>query len=174
METQTQYKTLKRHLNERQWRIYVGTEALKFGYGGIARVQKESGSDTKTIRRGMKEVGEPSSTRIRNLGGGRKKLQVTDTTLIADLERLLEPKGDPMSLVRWTSKSLDNLVRALSGNKHTIKKSALYNLLVKKGFSLKANKKNIEGISHIDRDEQFKHDAEEIKFEVNEVKDNEE
>src|SRR5262249_30985564 len=41
--------------------------------------------------------------------------------------------------------------------KHHIKKSALANLLHNLGFSLKANKKNIEGVSHPDRDAQFQH-----------------
>jgi hypothetical protein len=76
---------------------------------------------------------------------------------VADLEDLLEPKGDPMSLVRWTTKSLAHLVGALGKKNHTIKKSALANLLRREGFSLKANKKNIEGVSHPDRDLQFQH-----------------
>ena len=72
---------------------------------------------------------------------------------------MIEPKGNPMSLVRWTTKSLTHLVMALEKRKHRIKKSALANLLTSLGFSLKANKKNIEGISHPDRDLQFQHIA---------------
>ena len=49
-----------------------------------------------------------------------------------------------------------------------MQKSALHRLLVKQGFSLKANKKNIEGVSHPDRDEQFNHIKKTIKtFEDN-------
>jgi Rhodopirellula transposase DDE domain len=62
-----------------------------------------------------------------------------------------------MSLVRWTTKSLNHLVDALALKNHTIKKSALAHILERDGFSLKANKKNIEGISHPDRDLQFQH-----------------
>jgi Rhodopirellula transposase DDE domain len=40
---------------------------------------------------------------------------------------------------------------------HQIKKSALAELLHDLGFSLRANKKNIEGVSHPDRDAQFHH-----------------
>jgi hypothetical protein len=96
-----------------------------------------------------------SKARVRQAGGGRKKSTQKDATLVADLESLLEPKGDPMSLVRWTTQSLATLVRALRGKKHTIKKSALAGILAVLGFSLKANKKNIEGVSHPDRDRQF-------------------
>ena len=62
-----------------------------------------------------------------------------------------------MSAVRWITKSLAHLVAALGAGGHTIKKSALAELLASLQFSLKANKKNIEGVSHIDRDAQFQH-----------------
>jgi hypothetical protein len=96
---------------------------------------------------------------VRRVGGGRKKLTETDLTLIADLELLVEPKGDPMSLTQWTTKSLATLVSALAKKRHVIKKSALAEVLSSLGFSLKANKKNIEGVSHPDRDLQFRHIA---------------
>ncbi len=106
----------------------------------------------------MLELTRPfSKERVRNAGGGRKKATETDVTLIADMEELLEPKGDPMSLVRWTTKSLSNLVASLEKKRHTIKKSALAKVLGNLGFSFKANKKNIEGVSHPDRDLQFQH-----------------
>jgi hypothetical protein len=45
--------------------------------------------------------------RIRKERGGQKNLVEIDATLLADLEQELEPKGDPMSLLQWTTKSLD-------------------------------------------------------------------
>lgn len=157
MTTQEQYAVLHATLNELQWRIYLGTEAEKIGFGGVSAVARESGSDRKTIRKGITELKQPFPNRVRKAGGGRKKLKDTDTTLVADLEELLEPKGDPMTLVRWTTKSLSNLTASLEKQRHAIKKSALANLLGSLGFSLKANKKNIEGVSHPDRDIQFQH-----------------
>lgn len=158
MTTKEQYAFLRPKLSEVQWRIYLGTEATKRGFGGQSIVARESGADRKTIRKGMAELTQPfSQTRVRKLGGGRKKLQDTDTTLIKDLEALLEPKGDPMSLIRWTTKSLATLTTILEEKKHSIKKSALAVILGVLGFSLKANKKNIAGISHPDRDLQFQH-----------------
>ena len=41
--------------------------------------------------------------RQREKGGGRKKAVERDAKLLADLESLLEPKGDPMSLLKWTT-----------------------------------------------------------------------
>jgi transposase len=159
MTAEQQYAVMRERLDERQWRIFLGTEALKEGKGGISRVARLSKSDRKTVRKGIGELREspPPSGRIRRGGGGRKKLTETDATLVSDLEELIESKGDPMSLVRWTTKSLANLTAALAEKKHRIKKSALAKVLAAQGFSLKANKKNIEGVSHPDRDLQFRH-----------------
>jgi len=154
-----QYAVMHETLNERQWRVFLGTEALKIGKGGISRVARLSKADRKTIRRGIAEVCEPTlpDGRVRQEGGGRKKIAETDGTLMTDLDALIEPKGDPMSLIRWTTKSLAHLCAALEEQGHRIKKSALALFLATQGFSLKANKKNIEGVSHPDRDPQFRH-----------------
>jgi transposase len=160
MTTQQQYEILRRELNEQQWRLYLGTEALKIGEGGISQVAALSGADWKTVQRGVKELkGERARAegRIRQAGGGRKKATETDPTLQRDLEELLEPKGDPMSLVKWTTHSLAHLVKALSLQGHHIKKTALAELLHAQGYSLKGNKKTMEGTSHADRDQQFGH-----------------
>jgi hypothetical protein len=108
MTRQQQYEILRNELNEQQWRLFLGTEALKIGYGGISQVAALSGADWKTVQRGVKELkGERvrAERRIRQAGGGRKKATDTDPTLRRDLEDLLEPKGDPMSLLKWTTHS---------------------------------------------------------------------
>ena len=160
MTTQHQYEILRNELNEQQWRLYLGTEALKIGYGGISLVAKLSGADWKTVQRGVKELkGERARVqgRIRQVGGGRKRVTETDPTLQRDLEELLEPKGDPMSLIKWTTHSLTHLVKALAQQGHRIKKTALADVLHAQGYSLKVNKKTLEGASHADRDQQFGH-----------------
>jgi transposase len=160
MTTQQQYEILRSELNEQQWRLYLGTEALKIGNGGISLVAKLSGADWKTVQRGVKELkGERARAqgRIRQVGGGRKKVTETDPTLQRDLEELLEPKGDPMSLIKWTTHSLTHLVKALAQQGHRIKKTALAEVLHEQGYSLKVNKKTLEGASHSDRDQQFGH-----------------
>lgn len=158
MTTQEQYAVMQETLDERQWRIFLATEAEKTGFGGMKKVAGLSGADVKTIRRGRADLRQPVPTgRIRIAGGGRKKLKETDKTLMKDLEAMLEPKGDPMAMTQWTCKSLSRLTGALTKKGHTIKKSALAMLLISLGFSLKGNKKNIEGVSHPDRDLQFRH-----------------
>ena len=158
-----QYKLLERELNEIQWRHYLGTEALKIGVGngGINQVVIKSGANFRTVKRGAAEVQngisyEPGG-RIRKTGGGRKKILATDPTLIKDLDSLLDPKGDPMTLIKWTTKSLGNLIKALAQRGHDTRQTTLYRILKSLNFSLKINKKSIEGVSHPDRNEQFEH-----------------
>jgi transposase len=156
---QDQYQVLHGVLNERQWRLYVATEAKRRGTGGISQVAREAGVTRKTIRKGMRELEagalyEPGG-RMRRKGGGRKRATDKDETLRTDLEDLLEPKGDPQSLVRWTTKAMSKLKEALKSQGHTIGETAIREILKEMGFSLKANKKTIEGTAHIDRDAQF-------------------
>jgi transposase len=156
---QDQYQVMHGLLNERQWRLYVATEAKRRGTGGISEVAREAGVTRKTIRKGMQELEagklyEPGS-RIRRKGGGRKQATAKDKTLSADLEALLEPKGEQPRLVQWTTKAMSKLKEALKGQGHTIGETAIRELLKGMGFSLKANKRTIEGTVHADRDAQF-------------------
>lgn len=113
------------------------------------------------MKRDLKELDAGESyqpgERMRKAEGGKKKLIETDATLLADLEQELEPKGDPMSLLWWTTKSLNHLMKAMEAKGHCIGKTALAELLHAQEFSLRANKKTIEGLSHPDRDAQFAH-----------------
>lgn len=146
-------------LNEKQWRQYLAVEAKRRGSPSV--VAREAGVSLNTVKHGLWELeaGEnyQPGERIRKMGGGKKKLVEHDPTLLSDLEQELEPKGDPMSFVQWTSKSLAHLVEALSAKGHTIRKSALAEILHDLGFSLHGNKKSIEGTSHPDRNLQFEH-----------------
>lgn len=164
MTSQEQYHILQTQLNERQWRLFLATEAEKIGYGGISRVGKISGSDWKTIKRGKDELGKGlqlSDGRIRTSGGGRKKIVDKDKTLLDDLDTILvddnSTKGNPMTFVKWTSKSVAHLVNALGTKGHKIKDTALFNLLHRLNYSLRTNKKDDEGESPQDRDYQFRH-----------------
>ena len=153
------YDHMHRVLNEKQWRQYLALEAKE--QGNILQIATLTGVSRNTIKRGIAEIESGDlytpGKRVRKAGAGGKYLKDTDVTLVSDLEALVEPKGDPMSLTRWTTKSLSRLVLALAQEGHGIKKSALAKLLSSLGFSLKANKKNIEGVAHIDRDAQFHH-----------------
>jgi hypothetical protein len=159
MTTAHKYERMHTLLNEKQWRLYLATEAEE--RGNIRLVAREAHVSTNTILKGKQEIAMGTlytpGSRIRRVGAGPKKVIHTDTTLLVDLEKLIDPKGDPMSLLLWTTKSLTHLVEALKAQHHTIKRTALREVLIGLGFSLKANKKNIEGVSHPDRDAQFRY-----------------
>ena len=95
--------------------------------------------------------------RVRRRGGGRKPLIEIEPKLPDDLNALVEPaaRGDPMSPLRWTSKSLRKLATELRELGHKISHTLVGELLKRLGFSLQANRKTREGDSHPDRDAQF-------------------
>ena len=106
------------HLDERQRRLLAAAEARAAGRGGIAAVSRATGIAASTIGRGLKDLGAPVSLSrggIRRLGGGRKSLVARDPRLLDDLNKLVEPdaRGDPMSPLRWTCKSLRKLSQSL-------------------------------------------------------------
>ena len=105
------FEALSPHLDERGRRLFAATEAAAAGYGGIAAVSRITGIAASTIGRGLNELAAPTRLgpgRIRRSGGGRKALVVTDRKVLDDLNGLVEPeaRGDPMSPLRWTCKSL--------------------------------------------------------------------
>jgi hypothetical protein len=79
--------------------------------------------------------------------------------LLADLEGLVTPtaKGDPMSPLRWTAKSVRHLAASLRGMGHPVSHQLVARLLAAAGYSLQANRKTREGSSHPDRDAQFRY-----------------
>jgi transposase len=156
------YTALAAHLTERGRRIWAATEARSYGRGGIAAVYRATGITDKTIRRGVREwpVGREAEVgRIRQVGGGRKRLTAQDPTVVQDLERLVEPvtRGDPESPLLWTSKSTYHLREALQEQGHQISQRSVYNLLRESGYTLQANRKRDEGASHPDRNAQFEY-----------------
>ena len=159
------YQLLSTTLDERQRRLFVATEAKVFGRGGISAVSRATGVSRVTITAGLgeleddriKESAALQPGRIRRAGGGRKSLIKIDTTLLSDLGKLIDPvtRGDPMSPLRWTCKSLRKLAEELRGQGHQVSHVVVGELLKAQGYSLQANVKRLEGGDHPDRDEQF-------------------
>ena len=156
----SQYQYMRRSQNEKQWRQYLALEAKR--KGNIAKVAKDAGVSKNTIKKGIQEIerGEAyqSGERIRRSGGGRKKLVQMDETLVNDLDSLIDDtKGNPMNYVKWTTKSVAHLVEGLATMGHHIRYSSVFRILHEQHYSLRANKKDDEGISPQDRDYQFRY-----------------
>lgn len=160
------YAVLRPHLDERQRRLLLGTEAAELGRGGVKVVAEATGAHPDTVARGKRELeGQPEpQARVRAPGGGRKKLTETDPDLAAELSALVDPetRGDPMSLLVWTTKSTKNLAGALAALGHPVSDRTVARMLRAMGFSLQANSKVAEGRQHEDRDAQFRYLAEQV------------
>ena len=159
-------------LDERQRRLLVGVEAKVLGRGGIAAVALATGVSRTTIMAGISEIeamkspgfsadqaptGRTSGTR--QAGGGRKKIELKDGTLLSDLLTLVDSstRGDPESPLRWTCKSLRNLADELRAQGHKVSHVVVGKLLKSQDYSLQTNVKVLEGNQSPDRNAQFEH-----------------
>jgi transposase len=166
-QVRVRYESLKGTLTERSRRLFAGSEALAFGYGGIAAVSRATGLSVMVVRRGLAECQAIESGitptlaphRSRKPGGGRKKLTEKYPELLPTLNKVVESttRGDPESPLLWTARSQRNLVEALEAKGYRISKHSLANLLQELGYSLQGNRKKQEGAQHPDRNAQFEH-----------------
>jgi hypothetical protein len=161
------FEALFPHLDERQRRLAAGAEARSLGHGGIRVVARAAGMREGTVSQGAAELesGTEPLRRVRRAGGGRRKLADTDPGLRPALLALVEPdvRGDPMSPLRWTTKSTRNLADVLTRSGHKVGADTVARLLREEGFSLQGNAKVLEGKQHPDRDGQFRHINEQVK-----------
>jgi transposase len=161
-DIQRKFEALRAGMNESVRRRWAAVEARALGRGGISLVAKATGLSRPAIRRGLKELEQGAALdihRARRHGGGRKKATEKDTTLLSDLEVLVDPatRGDPMSPLRWTCKSTVKLAAELSRRGHSIDPSTVGKILRQTGYSLQSNRKTREGGKHPDRNAQFEH-----------------
>ena len=149
------------HLDERQRRLLMGAEARAMGHGGIRLVARAAGVREATVSLGVSELdsGAEPLGRARRPGGGRKRVADLDPGLRPALLALVEPeeRGDPMSPLRWTTKSTRNLAAELTRQGHRVSADIVGDLLRAEGFSLQGNAKTMEGKQHPDRDAQFRY-----------------
>jgi transposase len=162
------YHAMLPELDERGRRRWAAAEARSLGWGGVTAVALATGMSDRTIRNGLQELESPETLpagRQRREGGGRKSREVESPGLVEALERLVEPgvRGDPMSPLRWTCKSVRTLAQALRRQGFVISPSKVGQMLKTQGYSLQANRKTREGSQHPDRNAQFEHIARRVK-----------
>ena len=149
-------------LDERGRRVFAANTALAAGRGGIAATSVATGVARSTIKRGIDELRagrNEISVRVRRPGGGRKSAVTHQPGLPAALEALIEDaiRGDPCSPLRWVSRSLRHLVKALAAQGFQASQRVVANLLRELRYSCQDNRKTREGANHPDRDAQFTH-----------------
>jgi Rhodopirellula transposase DDE domain len=149
-------------MDERQRRLVAGAAARLLGRGGPTVVARAAEMSRSTVVAGAKEIdaGEAvPADRVRREGGGRKANIDKDPNLLLELDDLVSPdaRGDPMSPLRWTSKSTYALSDALGAKGFSASPTLVGQLLREMGYSLQATAKQKEGAQHADRDAQFRH-----------------
>jgi transposase len=146
-----------------QARRFSAAKALEIGWGGVSRVSAMTGLSRNTINKGIQELERNDELkqpeRLRKPGGGRKRAEKKEPTLISDLEDIMKEStaGDPMSLLKWTHKSTYAIAEELQSKGHKVSHDTVRRLLKGNGYSLQANKKALEGKSGSDRDSQFRY-----------------
>jgi hypothetical protein len=149
-DTRSRYQQVAGFLDERGRRLFAANEALASGHGGVSTVSIATGIARSTINRGIKELQAGRNEiggRVRRPGVGRKSAVAHQPDLPAALEALIEDaiRGDPMTPLRWVSRSLRNLVRALRAQGYRVSQRVVANLLRDLNYSCQANRKTREG-----------------------------
>jgi transposase len=148
-------------LNEVQRRVVAGAMAQALGRGGKTAVAVASGMSRNTVIKAVGEVeaGIEPSNRQRAVGGGDRPAIEKQPGLLAALDELVHPdtRGNPMSLLRWTSKSTAKLAAELVRQGFSVSDDTVGRILKRLGYSLQSPAKVKEGTAHPDRDGQFRY-----------------
>ena len=149
-QIQQRHKIIRSHLSEIGKRLWAAaSEAI--GRGGDTIVSDATGISRVTISKAKKEIEEGKaaieSIRIRESGGGRKRLIDSYPYIIKELDIMIDPftRGDPESPLRWTCKSTYSLADALQAKGYKISQKTVYTLLQEMGYSMQANRKKWKG-----------------------------
>lgn len=163
------WRTIFSILNEHQARLFAADKALEQAHDGPRLISRILGLTARTIEHGIQELKSgivPQSTeRLRHTGGGRKHCEEADPDLLEALETLLAETtaGDPMALLRWTSKSLRTLAGQLQRQGHAVSHTTVRRLLRSQHYSLRGNVRSDEGKQDPRRDAQFRYIHEKAK-----------
>jgi hypothetical protein len=159
-------------LSEFQARLFAADKALDLGRGGISRLSELTGLSRTTISKAVQELEggrklvSPGEGRARQVGGGRRRIEQVDPAVPDLLRKILEENtaGDPMSLLRWTSKSTRTMAEELTRLGHPITWVTVARCLDEMDYSLQANRKTKEGPQHANRDAQFRYINQQVKL----------
>ena len=163
-------KTMMPLLDEKQRRIFLASEAMSYGYGGISKVSGISGVSIPTIRKGIKEIQAGQAIengRVRQAGGGRKRVEDIYPEILEQVKEIVDGNtyGSPDKVLSWTTLSLNDIQRMLF-DKYAITVSyrTVGDLLEKLGYSKQANQKMLQvGTPNPNRNEQFEYINNKVK-----------
>lgn len=169
MITEEKYSELSEHigrvlplLNEKQKRIFLASEAISLGYGGVKIIHRISGVSQTTIITGKHEIENGSLAErdsVRREGGGRKAIETSYPDISKRVLEIVEGAtyGNPENPLSWTTESLRKIKDALFA-KYGIKTNhnTIGAILENLEYSKQGNQKMMQvGMAHPDRNEQF-------------------
>ena len=156
-------------LDERALRLLAACFARALGHGGVQKMARLSGLSRRTLSTAKRELaalpakpaGRPSGVGVRRKGSGPKIDPELRAAQKAALNELIEPhvRGDPMSPLRWTTKSLRKLSEEMAANGFAVSHETVRTLLLEEGYTMQSCKRSHEGGDEPDRDLQFEHIA---------------
>lgn len=168
--SEQQMKIYYESLSEKDRRRYAAIEAGKIGYGGIQYISQLLQCNYRTIKQGfvdLKQFDLINNPRIRNLGGGRKKVIETLPGINEMFLSVIESHtaGSPMDEeIKWTNLTRQQIANLLAEKGIKVSVTVVDQLLTLHSFRRrKAVKKNACGTSE-HRNEQFEK-IEELKKE---------
>jgi len=158
------FAVVRPFLDERGWRVYLGTEATALGYGGIAAVARASGASETAVAAGAAEAAGPGALavlepgRSRRPGAGRPAAGGAPGLRKA-LGGLLEEgrRGDPVPGVTWSVLSLRDIAGRMTLLGFGCSRDTVARLVREAGCSLQGMSRVLGGRQREDRDAQFRH-----------------
>ena len=157
-------KTMLPLLNEYQRRIFLASEAMSYGWGGIQKVSEISGVSMNTIRKGIAEIEgneDLRRERIRKEGSGRKPLTEKYPRIKEHILAIVDPKtyGNPERVLSYTTlsvRTVRDLLDKVYGERISFR--SVCSLLDEMEYSRQGNAKLFQvGTSHPDRNAQFEY-----------------
>lgn len=155
-------KMMLSQLNEMQKRLFLASEALSYGRGGIAEVIRITGFSRNTVKRGINELknGVTYEGKVRKSGGGPKYVEEKYPDLEDEIRTLIDGStyGNPERVLSYTTESLRKIAAELKAKNIQVSHETINKLLTLMGYSKQANKKMMQvGEPHPDRNAQFGH-----------------
>jgi transposase len=149
-------------LNEMQKRLFLASEAIAYGRGGIAEVIRITGVSRNTVKRGINELksGVLFDGRVRKSGGGRNFVENKYTGIGEEIRKLIDGStyGNPERVLSYTTESLRKIASELQSLGIPVSHETVGKILQAMGYSKQANQKMLQvGETHPDRNAQFEH-----------------
>ena len=135
-------------LNEKQRRLYLASEAITYGHGGIAEAIRHSGVSRNTIKRGIRELetGITNDGRVRQNGGGRDYVERKYPYIEEKIRQEIDGStyGDPERVLSYTTESLRKIERELKSQGINVSHETIGKILCAMGYSKKLRRRAAE------------------------------